>query len=146
MENTCFTIGHSNHTQEAFLGLLRRHRIRWVVDIRSVPYSKYVPHFNKPDFERFLREDSIKYIYLGGILGGKSFFRPSPDTAGENPRIKAGIDRLVEIIRREEVAVIVCAEYDPARCHRGKYIAGLLKDRGIGVAHILRSGEISTSL
>lgn len=143
MNDTCFTIGHSSHSQSTFLRLLTMHHIRCVVDIRSMPYSKYVPHFNKAHLEQFLRAHSIRYIYLGDALGGKRFEASGASgCALDTPAITAGIDRLKGIIRTEMPTVIVCAEADPARCHRGRYVTPLLKGRGIEVMHILPSGEL----
>lgn len=36
-----YTVGHSNHPIERFLGLLQRHGIELLADVRSMPYSRY---------------------------------------------------------------------------------------------------------
>jgi hypothetical protein len=66
-----FTIGHSNHPLERFLDLLRRHGIGAVADVRSRPYSRFVPHFSKERLQRNLVEEGIDYLYLGQELGGR---------------------------------------------------------------------------
>lgn len=60
---TLFTIGHGNQTLEQFLALLQQHHIRVLVDVRSAPYSKYVPHFNKSRLETYLRDNGLDYRY-----------------------------------------------------------------------------------
>src|SRR5262245_11231288 len=76
------TIGHSNHTMAVFLELLAKHGIEVVVDVRSAPYSRYVPHFNKPSLEEALGQTPIKYLYLGRELGGRPDGREYYDEDG----------------------------------------------------------------
>ncbi len=51
MENNAsprvLTIGHSNHTVDHFLNLLRVNAVQVVVDERSQPYSKYATQFDQ---------------------------------------------------------------------------------------------------
>lgn len=42
-----YTIGHSNHSIETLIGLLKQHDIAALADVRSHPYSRYLPHFNQ---------------------------------------------------------------------------------------------------
>ena len=73
-----FTIGHSNHTVEIWLALLRQHRIEVVVDTRSSPYSKYVPQFDRELMQRSLEEAGIRYLFFGRGIGRHA--RPTPPT------------------------------------------------------------------
>ena len=66
-----FTLGHSNHDLSDWLALLRQHGIEVVVDTRSSPYSKYVPHFDKELMQRSLEETGVRYLFLGAELGGR---------------------------------------------------------------------------
>src|SRR5437868_6071407 len=66
-----YTVGHSNHSLEEFLNLLDKHRIEVLVDTRSHPYSKYVAHFNREDLQSALRQSGLRYLFLGGELGGR---------------------------------------------------------------------------
>ena len=65
------TLGHSNHTMEAWLALVRQHNIDVVVDTRSSPYSKYVPQFDRELIQRALEEAGVRYLFLGAELGGR---------------------------------------------------------------------------
>ncbi|NEQ41759.1 MAG: DUF488 domain-containing protein [Okeania sp. SIO3I5] len=67
-----FTIGHSNHSIESFLSLLQKHQITPVADVRSSPYSKYLPHFNQKNMKQYLQETKISYIFLGKELGART--------------------------------------------------------------------------
>ncbi|MBZ0304888.1 MAG: DUF488 domain-containing protein, partial [Anaerolineae bacterium] len=132
---TLYTIGHSNISQEAFLGLLYQHHISLLVDIRSAPYSRYVPHFNKQQLERFLETNQIGYRYAGQYLGGrptvpevyKTHAVPSEDTNREDflklvdytavmnlEDYRRGIYRLLQLVREEAekngYVVIMCSE------------------------------------
>src|ERR1700722_5068873 len=65
------TIGHSTHTYEGFLHLLRKAGVTAVADVRSSPFSRHQPQFNRPDLQRELRLDKISYAFLGEELGGR---------------------------------------------------------------------------
>src|SRR5262245_51723499 len=71
MPRSIFTIGHSNHPLDTFLALLTQHGIDVLADVRSAPFSRYVPHFNKPNLEQALATTPVKYLYLGQELGGR---------------------------------------------------------------------------
>ena len=66
-----FTIGHSNNSVDSLLELLAKHNIQIVIDVRSAPYSRYVPCFNKKEIQTVLRENNLKYVFMGDSIGGK---------------------------------------------------------------------------
>src|SRR5215469_13535814 len=68
---TIFSIGHSNQSIEAFLALLQQHQIQVLVDVRSSPYSKYVPQFNSTPLADAVRQVGVKYMFMGRELGGR---------------------------------------------------------------------------
>jgi uncharacterized protein (DUF488 family) len=63
-----FTVGHSTHTIEAFFALLSRHGVTALADVRSTPYSRTNPQFNRETLDRHLKAQSIKYVFLGADL------------------------------------------------------------------------------
>ena len=67
---TIYTIGHSNHTADAFVALLRKHDLGLVVDVRSSPYSRHVPQANRQALCSSLESADIKYRWMGDRLGG----------------------------------------------------------------------------
>lgn len=144
-----FTIGHSNHTMEKFLSLLRQHSIQVVVDSRSHPYSKYVPHFDRELLSSCLESHGIRYVYMGDELGGRPPQAEYYDAEGrvlyyrvaESEMFKAGILRLLDGRRNGRVAVL-CAEEDPVHCHRRLLISRVLMESGIAVQHIRSSGML----
>jgi uncharacterized protein (DUF488 family) len=136
-----FTIGHSNHDISKFVSLLKNREIDVLVDVRTSPYSKHVPHFNKKKIETSLRRDAILYLYMGNRLGGLS----SSGSGGRTLKYRevskdevflSAIDELLKIAEKKRV-VIMCAEKDPNRCHRKHLISQELKKRKVEVIHIL---------
>ena len=144
-----FTIGHSNHPFERFLGLLRRHGIEAVADVRSRPYSRFVPYFSKERLERLLADERIGYLYLGAELGGKPPLGEAPAAAigyrsrvGQ-PAFRQGIDRLLDAARTQPIAMM-CRERDPLDCHRLHLICRYLAPAGPDVRHVLPDGALET--
>lgn len=87
-----FTIGHSNHNLEKFIRLLEDNSINTLVDVRSAPYSRYNPQFNKEILESSLSQRTIQYAYAGKYLGG----RPSDPSCYKSRELpKEGIDYLL---------------------------------------------------
>ena len=146
-----FTIGHSNHSAEKFVGLLKGHSIEVVADVRSQPYSRHAPHFNARDIEAILSENGIGRLFLGLELGGRPRAEEFYDADGrvDYARIERsqpfldGIQRLQSSIQERRVALL-CSEEDPAGCHRRLLVGRVLGKRGIGVRHIRGDGSIQT--
>ena len=64
-----YTIGHSTHTTDRFIELLLMHEISAVCDVRSHPYSRFNPQFNREVLQEELKRNGIAYVYLGKELG-----------------------------------------------------------------------------
>jgi uncharacterized protein (DUF488 family) len=142
-----YTVGHSNHPIEHFLALLRRHGVETVADVRSRPYSRFVPHFGKERLARFLEGAGIGYLFLGRELGGKPQ-RDDPAHArldyqariGE-PSFQRGIRSLLDALAEQRVA-LMCRERDPLDCHRLHLICRHLRPIELDVRHILPDGDV----
>jgi uncharacterized protein (DUF488 family) len=144
-----FTLGHSNHPIETWLALVRQHEVEVVVDLRSSPYSKYAPQFDKSAMQHSLAEAGIHYLYLGAELGGRPANPAYYDAAGHvlygklcgDARFKEAIARLESGMERFRVALL-CGEEDPAHCHRRLLIGRVLTERGHTMLHIRGDGRI----
>lgn len=144
-----FTIGHSNKTYESFLGLLELHGVNLVIDVRSAPVSKYVPHFNHDALEAKLQASGIDYEFMGDRLGGRPRGQEDfkPDGAPDYEKMAANeyfIEGLgiVERIAERSVPCLLCSEEDPADCHRSKLVSAEIAARGaVEVVHILGNGD-----
>ena len=143
-----YTVGHSNHTSEAFVTLLRTRGVTALADVRSAPYSRFNPQFNRETLARALEAQGIRYVFLGRELGA----RPDDPGCYEEGRVRyarlartalfrRGLDRVADGARRHRLA-LMCAEKEPLDCHRTILVARELVRRGIDVAHILADGRI----
>lgn len=135
---------------EQFIGLLQKNSILRVADVRSSPYSRYVPHFSAAPLRVALEEAGIAYVSLPE-LGGKpsdpalrhTDGSPDYDRMQEAESFRQGIDRLLDI-GVETPTAMLCAEADPMACHRERLIAPVLRKRGITVLHILPDGALAS--
>jgi len=143
------TIGHSDHDTAAFIALLRRHDITLVADVRSQPYSRWTPQFNREILARDLEEAGVAYVHLGDALGGRPSDPTLYDPGQEQPdyhrveqtdAYQAGIDRLLDLARAERVAVM-CSEGDHRQCHRHLLVTQTLLARDVRVLHIQPDGR-----
>jgi uncharacterized protein (DUF488 family) len=146
-----FTIGHSNHSAEKFVGLLKEHGIEIVADVRSRPYSRHAPHFSAKDIEAILWDNGIRRLFLGFELGGRPTAEEFYDADGrvDYARIKRsqsfldGIKQLESSIRNHKIALL-CSEEDPVGCHRRLLVGHVLGERGLVVRHIRGDGSVQT--
>ena len=142
------TIGHSTHTLEAFLELLKQHDVTAVADVRSVPYSRFNPQYNREPFAEALEAKGIRYVYLGNDLGGRSEDpscyedgRIRYDRVAATESFRGGLARVVNGATKYRV-VLMCAEKEPLECHRTLLVSRALHERGIDVAHIHSDGQL----
>lgn len=143
------TIGHSNHSPEAFVDLLALHSVDELIDVRSSPSSRYLPYFNYDALSRTLEKAGIDYVFLGGELGGRPADRSCYDADGRvlYDRLSAtdlfddGVGRVIRAADERRV-VLMCSEKDPLDCHRTLLVARALVQRGVAVEHILADGGV----
>jgi uncharacterized protein (DUF488 family) len=150
MAKEVFTVGHSTHSIEKFLDLLAAHRIQVVADVRSSPYSKFNPQFNRDDLQNSLKESGIRYVFLGKELGARSedpacyvADKVQYDRLAKTTLFQSGIDRVVEGAKSYRIA-LMCAEKDPLDCHRTILVARELLKRDLSIAHIFDNGSIES--
>lgn len=154
MADSLFTIGHSNHSVNHVRQLLKSFHTDVVVDVRSSPNSKYAPQFNRDDLASALAPD-FRYAWMGDSLGGRPSSPEFYDEAGHvlygplsrTPEFQRGLDRIEHNARRYRIALL-CAENQPAACHRHLLIARCLQLRGFDPAqirHILGDGSVVTA-
>jgi uncharacterized protein (DUF488 family) len=144
------TVGHSNRALHDFLRLLGAHRVQLVADVRRHPASRRHPHFAGAALERSLREAGVGYAHLPELGGMREALASSPHLALEEGAFRGyadhtasdefarGLARLLELAARQAVACM-CAEADPAHCHRS-LLADALLVRGHEVAHVVDAG------
>jgi uncharacterized protein (DUF488 family) len=147
---TILTVGHSTHPIEIFLDLLTRHGIECLVDVRSQPYSRWNPQFNRELLAASLTETGLRYVDLGKSLGGRpdqadlydaGNERPNYSRQRQTPLYQQGLADL-EAQAQSARTAIMCSEGDPEVCHRTNLITPSLIDHGFEVQHILPDGSL----
>lgn len=145
-----FTVGHSTHSAEQFLGLLQDHSVKAVADVRSSPYSRFNPQFNRESLKRFLNGNGVHYVFLGRELGARS----EDESCYESGRVQygrlaqtelfgRGIDRVIQGHAQFNIA-LMCSEKEPLECHRSLLVAKALTERGLPVSHIHADGRLES--
>ena len=145
-----FTIGHGGRTLDEIVEQLRDKGVRFVVDVRSQPYSRYQPEFSKEALDRGLANAELQYLFMGDQLGGRPD-DPSCYTENGNvdydkcrlrPLFQEGVQRLLTGFERGYSLALLCSEGNPEKCHRSGLIGDELNDRGVEVVHLLPDGGV----
>ena len=146
-----YTIGHSTHSTDTFLGLLDLHGISALCDVRSSPYSRFNPHFNMDVLSKSLRDHGIKYVFLGKELGARSNDpscyrdgRVQYDALARTELFRSGIERVRVGVERGHIMALMCAEKDPLDCHRTVLVSRNLENDGFDILHILSDGSLES--
>lgn len=149
---TIYTVGHSNHEPDIFLQLLRLARIEILVDVRSNPNSSWAPFAKRQNLQELLKSASIKYLYMGDTLGGHpsdpECFDPQTGKTDyqliqQKVSFQEGIIRLLNGCKEYRIC-LMCAEENPAHCHRSLLVGDALTRNGVDVLHIRGDGRIQT--
>ena len=146
-----FTIGHSVHTIERFIGLLKIHGINALCDVRSSPYSRFTPQFNREDLKVELAKNRVAYIYLGTELGPRSTDmacykggKVQYSRLAITDVFQHGLSRLQKGMVTHRIA-LMCAEKDPLLCHRMILICRHLRMDDICINHIHENGSVENN-
>lgn len=148
-----YSIGYSNRTLEVFQSLLDKYQIQYLVDVRSSPYSKFNPDFNKVGLERYFKSGNIRYVFMGDQIGGL----PQDGTCFTDGKVDydkcklkesfvAGINRLVIAYEKSLRVAVMCSEGKPQDCHRSKLLGEMLRDRNIEMQHIDENGNLISQI
>ncbi|MET0332376.1 MAG: DUF488 domain-containing protein [Dyella sp.] len=142
------TIGHSTHPVDRFIELLQSCDVNALADVRSNPFSRFNPQYNRAALSQALHEAGIAYVFVGKELGARS----EDASCYENGQVQfsrlsktalfvAGIDRIIAGAAKFKIA-LMCAEKEPLDCHRTLLVSRALEARGISMAHILSDGSV----
>jgi len=145
---TILTVGHSSHSLEYFESLLKSHNVTAIADVRSAPFSRRAPQFNRDELKASLSKIDIAYSFLGRELGGRpkgaSFFCEGIadyERMANASIFKEGVDRVLRGARRYRIALL-CSEHDPLDCHRCLLVSRELAKLEIEIQHILSDGSL----
>jgi uncharacterized protein (DUF488 family) len=147
-----YTIGHSTRPAEEFLSLLEKYSINYLVDVRSRPYSRFNPQYNRERLKTFLEQHAIRYVFMGDTLGGRpddpSCRTPEGKISHDIIRTKSffreGITRICTADQKDIRIALMCSEGKPSNCHRSRMIGRALAELNISVQHIDEKGELKS--
>ncbi len=150
-DTVVYSIGHSIHSFEVFVALLKDKHITAIADVRSTPYSRRQPQFNQPTLQSSLAEHGISYVFRGVELGGRGTHDSVRDERGriqyrslaESAAFREGLMRVHAGSERMRIA-LMCAESEPLDCHRGILVSRHLVAHGTQVLHIHADGHLET--
>lgn len=145
-----YTIGHSTHEIEYFIELLKHHGVNCVVDVRSLPASRFNPQYNKNALADSLTKRGITYLHFGEEFGARQTDPSLLDEGGrvdfekirDSQKFTKGIERLTKGLQEGNTIALMCSEAEPLHCHRFSMISVALKD--FDVRHILKDKSVRT--
>lgn len=147
METTLYSIGHGRKSVEEFVNELRSFDIELLIDVRSMPFSKWAPDFNQSAIELWLpTKYGIMYSYMGDCIGGRPLDDSCYDAEGyfdyermaETREFQRGLEKLIIAHENQKRVAVMCSEADPAQCHRSKLIGReLYAQEKINMRHII---------
>lgn len=149
-KNALYTIGHGSRKGEDFISLLKTFEIEYLVDVRSLPYSRFHPQFNQKALQLALQENSIQYIFMGDELGGRP---KDPSCYNEDGKVnysviktkvffQRGVERLKAACEKNSRVAIMCSERKPCHCHRTLLVGEVLHKEMIVLKHIDEHGKL----
>lgn len=147
-----YTVGHSTVSDTVFLKLLQKFGVTCIVDVRSVPFSRYAPQFNKDELRRFLRQNNIQYVFMGEEFGARRYDRELYSDRGyldfertrKSKAFLRGIERIRKGVESGFTIALMCTEKQAIDCHRSIMVSKGLIDAGFQVLHIGHNQEITT--
>ncbi len=89
---TIYTIGHSTHPVEEFIGMLTAHGIEQLVDVRTIPKSRHNPQFNNDALENSLKASGMAYVHMAGLGGLRHAKKDSPNQGWKNASFRGFAD------------------------------------------------------
>lgn len=145
--NPLYTIGHSNHSIERLLELLQGHAVNAVADVRSMPFSRHNPQFNRENLQRSIKSAGMEYVFLGKELGARSEDRScfvngrvQFDLLARGELFQKGLARLRTGMETHRIALL-CAEKDPLTCHRMILVCRNMRRDDVQIRHVLEDGS-----
>ena len=146
--DTVYTVGHGLLPIETLVENLRSHDVTVVVDVRSQPFSRRAPQFNKDSLRASLEAAGIGYAWMGHALGGRppdelrtSTGAPDYERMAQEPATATALGKVAEASTRRRIALL-CSESRPEGCHRSRMLEPQLGQRGVVVEHILPDGTL----
>lgn len=150
MKFPIYSIGHGNRKVETFFAILKEHEIKYLIDVRTNPFSKFSPDFTRARLEEICKAYSVVYLFMGDSLGGKPTSRFCYDEQGhvvyervmKMPSFISSAERLITAYGKNLKVACMCSELKPCECHRSKMIGEYLRGKGVDMEHIDEKGKL----
>ncbi|QDT65273.1 DUF488 domain-containing protein [Calycomorphotria hydatis] len=143
------TVGHSNRSDTEFVELLRMYGVTAVADVRSQPYSRHLPHFNREPLKKLLSVSNISYVFMGEELGARRSEaecyvdgQAKYELIAKTHTFHAGLERIRTGVK-EYVVALMCSEKDPMTCHRAILVASALRSE-LDIRHIISNETLES--
>lgn len=146
-----YTIGYAGTTIERFLQVLKDNNVTLLIDVRSIPKSKYFEWFDNNNLSKSLENIGIKYENWKNEFGARQlnpvFYTDDNilnySKFAQSIQFQNGIKKIKNLIQNNENICLMCAEIDPINCHRAILCGKEIFSNGIDVTHIIckRNGE-----
>ena len=148
-----YTIGYAAFDSiEAFIKALKINNIEVIADVRSIPKSSYRPEFSKDYLQKRLKDNSIKYVFLGDNCGARIDDpacyvngQVNYDKIKETTTFKQGLERILNGLNKYAISLL-CAEKDPIFCHRDILVCRNLKPYDVNIQHVISEKKIELNL
>lgn len=151
MDNVLYSIGHSSQSFEEFLQMLQSQRINVIVDVRSIPASKYSPQFNKEPLRASLSRHNISYMHFGEEFGARrtdaldEYNNVNFEKAATTSNFQKGVERIKHGLEKGYRIAFMCSEANPLECHRFALVSRYFHEHGTEVMHIMRDKDQNPS-
>lgn len=146
-----YTIGYAGVTLEKFIELLKEKNISTLIDVRSLPKSRYFYQFNDTNLYKSLAKTGIEYVHMKDEFGARQenpdFYTNEIfdyDKFAQSPQFKNGVDKVLKLTSQGKNICLMCSEIDPIKCHRAILCARHFAEYGENICHIVakRNGDI----
>ena len=150
VDGSLFSIGYSGFAKnvDGFIEVLKRYVIHVLIDVRSSPYSTYLPEFNKENLELALKENGIYYRNYASEFGARQSDRrlyPNGyldfELFSKTDIFLSGKSKVIKSVNKGYNLAFMCAEKEPVTCHRAILVSRVFHEAGYPVNHILPNGS-----
>ncbi len=152
MSNTVYTVGYSGFSFDEFCKLLKKNEIQLVIDVRSVPFSKRYPEYNRDVLKNSLAQHRIYYRNYAHEFGARQEERRFYTKDGyldfelfsKSEAFQEGVEKLCKSMQQNYTFTLMCAEKNPLDCHRAIMVSRAFSERGYKVVHLLPRNKVIT--
>ncbi len=143
-----YTIGHSTYPVEFFIERLKKNNVQFVIDVRSLPYSKYAPQYNSNSLKEVLKKQEVEYFHMGKAFGARQEDMKYYPNGYLDFELFRSTDIFIKGMKNVEIGLekyniaLMCTEKNPIDCHRAIMVGRGFELDGVDIKHILYDGSV----